>query len=138
VTSKNPQDAKREKKDLLKFGLTVGIAFGVLGALLAWRGRPSWPYLVGVGAALVLTGLAAPRALGPVRKVWMGLALVLGWFMTRVILGILFYAVFTPIGFLAKLFGKRFLGPVGSGPQETYWRRRDPDGPDRDRYERQF
>jgi hypothetical protein len=138
MTCNDPREARNERKDLRKFGLTVGIAFGVLGVLLFWRGRPIWPYLVGVGGALVLVGLVAPRALGPVRRVWMGLARILGWFMTRVILSVLFFVAFTSIGLLARLFGKRFLSSGGPGTQETYWRRRDVVETDRSRYERQF
>jgi hypothetical protein len=129
---------KSGRKELRKFGLTVGIAFAVLGGLLLWRGKASYPYCFALAGALMLLGLAAPGVLKPIHKVWMSLALVLGWFMTRVILTVLFYVGFTPIRLLARLFGKRFLGPEQRGRQDTYWVYRCPGEPDPTRYERQF
>jgi Saxitoxin biosynthesis operon protein SxtJ len=130
---------KSGKRDLRKFGLTVGIAFAVFGGLLVWRGKPAYPYFFGLGAALILLALAAPAVLKPVHKAWMALALVLGWFMTRLLLGLLFYVGFTPIGLLARLFGKPFLGRAKDPARATYWVRRSlPGEPDPKRYERQF
>ncbi|HVP58740.1 MAG TPA: SxtJ family membrane protein [bacterium] len=129
---------KGGRKELRKFGITVGIAFAVLGGLLLWRGRGGYPYCFGFGALLVLLGLAVPSALKPIHKAWMCLAVVLGWFMTRVILGILFYIGFTPIGLVARLFGRGFLRPPGHGTGDTYWVHRPPGEADPKRYEQQF
>jgi hypothetical protein len=129
---------KSGRKELRKFGLTVGIAFAALGGLLLWRDRSSYPYFFALGAALAMLGLAAPGVLKPIQKAWMSLALVLGWFMTRVLLSLLFYLGFTSIGFLARLFGRRFLGPAKRGHEATYWIRRCPGDPDPKRYEQQF
>ncbi|MFH1221204.1 MAG: SxtJ family membrane protein [Candidatus Eisenbacteria bacterium] len=129
---------KSDRKELRKFGLTVGIAFAALGAFLLWRGRAYYPYFFGLGGALVLLGLVAPGLLKRAHRVWMSLALVLGWVMTRVILSLLFYLAFTPIGLVAKLLGKRFLRPKRDGAEDTYWVRRVPAKPDRTRYEKQF
>jgi hypothetical protein len=129
---------KSGPKELRKFGLTVGIGFAVLGGLLLWRGRGSYPYFFGLAAALVFLGLALPRVLKPLHKVWMGLALVLGWFMTRLLLGLLFYLGFTPIGLVARLFRKPFLRRAGHGEQATYWVPRPPDESGPQRYENQF
>ena len=61
-------------KEGRKFGLTVGAAFLVLGALLWWRGRALAPWLGSLGAVLALAGLVVPARLGPVQRAWMGLA----------------------------------------------------------------
>ncbi len=130
------RNIKSGKKDLRKFGLSVGAVLFALGCVLFWFGKPSYPYLLAVGLFLVVTGALFPRVLLPLQKVWMTFAVVMGWFMTRVILGVLFYLAFTSTGVVARAFGKHFLGT--KKPQESYWNYRKPRAHDRKSYERQY
>ena len=45
----------------------------------------------------------------------MTFAVILGWFMTRLILSILFYIIITPIGLIARIIGKDFLNTKNIG-----------------------
>ena len=127
-----------ERRDLRNFGLVVGSGFLVLAGFLLWKDRPLGPLFALAGGVLILLGLAFPALLKPLQKAWMTLAVLMGWVMTRVILGILFFFVLTPIGLTARLFGQRFLdrGP-GSGT-DTYWRKRQPLPDEREMLEKQF
>lgn len=129
---------KSERRILLEFGLTVGIAFGILAALLFWRGRSHYVYFAWLGGAFILLGLIVPGVLRPVRKGWMTAAAGMGWVMTRVILTVLFFGVFTPIGFIARLVGKRFLHLATEQSAESYWVRREPADSEPETLERQF
>ena len=71
MTDQKERRAKTEKTKMREFGLTVGIAFGVLAALLFWRGKSNYIYLAVIAAVFILTGLVVPRILKPVNKVWM-------------------------------------------------------------------
>jgi len=126
------------RKDLRNFGLTVGGALVVLSALLWWWAKPAWVYLGAVGIALALFGLAAPAMLKPLQKVWMTLAVVLGWVMTRVLLSLLFFTMFTAIGLIGRVFGKEFLSIKWKGKATTYWNYRKPESYDKRRTEMQF
>jgi hypothetical protein len=112
---------KETKKDLRKFGLTVGIVLAVIGTLLFYLEKSSAIYFTIIGGLLILLGILLPQLLKPINKVWMGLAIVLGFIMTRVILTTLFYLVITPIGFLAKIFGKKFMLLKCDKSAKTYW-----------------
>jgi Saxitoxin biosynthesis operon protein SxtJ len=105
------------RAELRKFGLTVGGAFVVLfGLALPWLfsfSIPYWPFVL--GGALIIAGLVAPAALGPVQKVWMWVALKVGAFNSRVILGLVFFAVFTPAGLLRRAFGADPMGAPDAG-----------------------
>jgi hypothetical protein len=68
----------------------------------------------------------------------MTLAVIMGWFMTRVILTILFFLVVTPIGIVARIAGKRFLGAPPAPGTESHWHRRGEEAVDPSHYERQF
>jgi hypothetical protein len=130
--SKNPMKESRE------FGLTVGIAFIVLGALLLWRHKTAYPYMFGVGTALVLLGLVVPAILSPIQKAWMAMAKGMGWVMTNVILSITFFLVLTPISFAMRLCGKRPLDLKIDRSASTYWHRREAKAFDPSRCESQY
>ena len=129
---------KESKKDLRKFGLTVGIVLLMISVILFMLDKSSYVYFGIIGGVLVLAGILFPSVLKTVNKVWMTLALILGWFMSRVILTILFYLVLTPIGFIAKIFGKRFLSLNIDQEEKSYWEKREERLPSITEYERQF
>lgn len=133
---------KSEKSDLRKFGLSVGIVLGLLGCLFWWREKDFYPYFVFVSLILISLGLIAPSALKTFQKVWMTVAVVMGWFMTRLILSVLFYAVITPIGLISKVSGKEFLDEkfdkFENKKISSYWIHRRETAFDKSRYEKQF
>lgn len=100
---------KLDKKGLREFGLvTGGIVTGLFGLLLPLLFRHSFPVLPWVVATILVSlALLTPRSLGPVYKIWMRIGLVLGFINTRIILGIIFYGVFMPMGLIMRRFFKR-------------------------------
>ncbi len=96
-----------DKKELRKFGLLVGAVFGVIGVWPAlFRGEPLRLWAAAVGGTLFLVGMVLPKALWPIHKGWMWLGHILGWINTRILLGIVFYGLITPIGIAFRLMGK--------------------------------
>ena len=63
-----------------------------------------WPWAIFV--ALLIPALFFPRALAPVYKYWMKFGLLLSRITTPIVLGILFFLVFLPMGLAMKLLGK--------------------------------
>ncbi len=129
---------KSTDEELRKFGITVGVFFGLVGGFLLWRGSGHYPVFFILSLILLVPAFLKPSLLKPVQKVWMGLALMIGWVMTRVILSILFYLVLTPISLLAKIFGRNFLDLKGKETKESYWIPRPETPYNKARYENQF
>jgi len=129
---------KETNKDFRKFGLTVGFVLVLIALLLFYFEKPSAIYFVVIGVFLILSGFIYPKILGPLNKVWMGLAIVLGFIMSRVILTILFYFVLTPISFIARIFGKKFIVLKYDKSAKTYWEKRSVIQKKQIDYERQF
>jgi hypothetical protein len=129
---------KETKKDLRKFGLTVGIVLVLIAAVLFYFEKSSSVYFAVIGAVLILTAVIYPKILKLLNKIWMGLAIILGFVMSRVIIAILFYLVLTPIGLLAKLFGKKFMDLKYNKSAESYWEIRSIKEKKQLDYERQF
>jgi hypothetical protein len=91
-------------RQLRQFGFLVGGIFGVMGLWpLVWRHQPVRSWALVLAVALIVPALVAPRILAPVHRAWMALGEVLAWINTRIILGLVFYLVVTPIGLLMRL-----------------------------------
>ena len=129
---------KSGRGDLRKFGITMAVGLGVLGALFLWRGKGEPMIFFGLAALFLILGLAVPVVLRPVQRAWMAFAIVLGWVMTRVILVILFFVGITPVALIARVVGKRFLSLGFEPERESYWERRVKSDRGKERYESQF
>ncbi len=129
---------KETKKDLKKFGYTVGSVLLIISILLKFIGKISFAYFGGFGLLLIAFALMSPGILKPFNKLWMTIALILSWIMTRVILIILFYLALSPVSLLAKLFKKDFLNTGNKNDESSYWIKRDNKKLSASEYERQF
>jgi len=132
------KNIKSEKKDLRNFGITFGVVAGLLAGALWWKEKDTYSIFAILSLAFFLLSFALPIFLKPLQKAWMTLAVVLGFFMTKVILAILFYLVFTAIGLGSRIFGKQFLDLKIDQSGKSYWIQREPETFDRKKYERQF
>ena len=132
------KNIKSGKAELHKFGITLGIVFGLLGGLFLWREKSYYFYLFLLSIFFLFFGLALPTFLKPIHKIWMGLALVLGSIMTRVMLSILFYLIITPLGLISRLSGKDFLDLKFNKSASSYWIQRKKVIFEKANYEKQF
>lgn len=132
------KNIKEDKSTLRKFGITVGTVLLLVGIVLYLTGKSSSVGFGGAGVLLILFGLILPKILKPLNKIWMTLAVLLGWFMSRLILFILFYIVLTPLGFLLRIAGKDFLNLRIDENCDSYWEKRKKTVSEKIDYERQF
>ena len=96
--------AQADRAQLRNFGLIVGGIFGAIGLWPAIvRGGNARLWVVGLAVALILPALVAPRALAPAHRAWMALGHALGWINTRVVLGLIFFGLITPMGLVLRL-----------------------------------
>jgi len=121
-----------------KTGLTVGVVLILVSLLLWYLGKISFMYFSIIGGLFVILSFIAIPVLRPFHKLWMMLALLMGFVMSRVILTLLYYLVLTPIGLLAKLVGKKFMFLGFNKSTSTYWEKRENTAKQKIDYERQF
>ena len=127
------------KGELNWFGLIFLAFFALIGGLLWMKFDRPGParWLLIAAAAVTLLYYAIPPLRRLLYLAWMYAAYPIGWVMSHLVLAIVFYLVFTPIGLLMRLFGKdpmqrKFLRDGGS-----YWQEHDPHR-EPGRYFRQF
>jgi Saxitoxin biosynthesis operon protein SxtJ len=118
------------KNQLRSFGLTVGGIFAGIGVwpLLIHSAEPRWWSLI-IAGALLLPAAIYPHSLVWPYKGWMALGHVMGWINTRIILGIVFYLVVTPIGIFRRWLGKDPMGQHLRPDLDSYRMVREPRPP---------
>lgn len=131
-----------EDKDLpsnRSFGFTIGLVLLLIALFPLFMGetRIHGGAFV-VGSLFALAAMAFPHWLTPLNRAWMKLGMLLGKIISPIALGILFYGVFTPMGALARAFGKDLLRLKKDPEATSYWIPRDPPGPDLDTFRKPF
>jgi hypothetical protein len=113
-----------------------------LGGMAAWQGwmhgRTTLAITLTILAVIVgVPGLLVPRFIRPVFVGCTVLTFPIGWVMARLLLGVLYYVIFTPLGLLFHLFGRDVLYLRRQAERETFWMPK-PVVTDMRRYFRQF
>ncbi len=113
---------KLDKKGLREFGLlTAGIIallFGLLLPLLWGHNLPLIPSII--AGILAILALFIPQSLGPVYQGWMRVAQVLAWVNSRLILGLIFFIIVTPMAIIMKIIKRDPLNRKFQFRLETY------------------
>ncbi len=126
------------RRDLLWFGVILLVFFGLIGALLRWSGGfPRAAIAVWATGASLTTVYYALRPLQiPLYRGWMWAVAPLGFALSHVLLGTIFYGVVTPVALLLRVFRRDALARKIDPGLESYLTPLQPPG-DVERYFRQ-
>ena len=122
------------------FGLVIGAACALVAGYQLWTSSATKPWQWWAGAAIVFAGLGviAPRVLRPLNFVWFKFGLLLHHIVSPVILGLMFFVVFTPMALWMRLIRKRPLNLRFDRHTSSYWILRKPPGPPPGSFNNQF
>ncbi len=115
-----------DSAEFRKFGKTMGFVLLLIGLILNFLFSNYATVFIATGGMLLVMGAFLPIALKPLFVLWMSLAIILGFFMTRIILGLIFFLIFSPIGLVFRLIKKDHLDEAIDPDTDSYWRIRDP------------
>ena len=111
-------------------GFVFAVFFAGVALLPLLGGLPPRKWALAVSGAFALAAWLAPAILAPLNRFWTWLGLVLHRVTNPIVLGLLFYGVFTPLGlFYRRVLGKDFLKLKQDAEADTYWIERQPPGP---------
>lgn len=119
-----------ERSSDRSFGFVFAAVFALTGLYNAWHGGRLWLWLVLVAGGFLAVALIRPAVLAPLNKLWTKLGLLLGAIVNPIVLGLLFFLVFTPMALIARLVGKDFLRLKRRPEAKSYWILREPPGPE--------
>lgn len=110
-----------------KFGLFFAAIFLLASAYFFHEGLHILPLLFLVSAVtFAVLAFVKSEVLLPLNKLWMRFGLLLGMIVSPIVLGVIFFALFMPIGVVMRLFGRDEL-QLKPKSAATYWKTRDPD-----------
>ena len=108
-----------------KFGLFFSFIFIFFSSYFFLKSNFILTYIFLVISFIFLfLGLFFPKYLSLLNKGWMILGLILSKIINPLVLGIIYFGLFTPIGLFRKLIGKDELN-LKSEDVKTYWKKRD-------------
>jgi hypothetical protein len=127
-----------DKNNLRKFGIIMAAAFLLITIFILVRHKHSILPTVIISLAFLVLANIAPILLKPIYIFWMRLAFILSWINTHIVLLIIFYLIFTPIGLGMKLFGIDSLDRKIEKDKKSYWKKKISNKFNPTDYERQF
>ena len=103
---------------------SFGIVFAIVFVLIAF-----WPLLNGneiriwailASLTFFILGLLNSKLIGPLNRIWFKFGIILGKYISPVIMAIIFFFVVTPTGLIMRLFRKDLIN-LKKTNQKSYW-----------------
>ena len=120
---KDTVNRELDPKALRDFGLQFAAFFSVIfGLLLPWAANlnyPLWTWVVGL--AITAWALTAPETLRVLHTGWMRLAVPLNRITSPILMGLIYFAIFTPVAACRKLL-RRYLPDKSEETNTTTYR----------------
>ncbi len=128
-----------DKKKIRTFSLGLATILTAVGLLKLYKDQMIVAIvLLYLGMTSLILAFFLQSLMKPVYIVFMKVAHILGWINTRILLGIIYYIMITPIGVIMKVFGKDLLDKRIKPDKGSYWVKREEIEFDKSRYEKQF
>ena len=99
------------------FGWTFAVVFALIGILHPWA----------LALSTLFAAVTVVRAqwLAPLKRLWMKLGELLHHVVSPVVLGIMFFGVFTPVGWVMRVAGRDPMARTWQPEARSYWVKRD-------------
>ena len=77
-----------------------------------------WSLIIAI--LFLILGLMNSKVLTPLNKIWFKFGILLGSFVSPIVMGAVFFAVVTPTSLIMRLLGKNLLN-LRKNNKKTYW-----------------
>ena len=90
-----------------KFGFFFTAVFLIAAAYSYYVNSTGWLYTLGlIGTIFFVVTITKADILLPLNKLWMKFGLLLGMVVSPIVMGAIFFGIFTPVAILMRLFGR--------------------------------
>ena len=102
------------------FGIVFSIFFLIISLYPLFKGNELRTWSLIISIIFLILGLLNSKILTPLNKLWFKFGILLGNFISPVVMGVVFFAVVTPTSFIMKVLGKDLLN-LKKNNKKTYW-----------------
>jgi len=120
------------------FGLIFALFFTVVSTLPLLTGKAVRLWALAVVGAFLCLGLILPALLHPLNWLWTRFAWLIGKVTNPILMGLMFYLIFTPAALVRRLLARDALRLKFEGEAGSYWIPRNPPGPAPESIRNQF
>ena len=78
-----------------------------------------------ISIIFLILGLLNSKLLTPFNKIWFKFGIFLGGIIAPITMGVVFFFVVTPVGFIMRILGKDLLNIKYNSKKDSYWIKRD-------------
>ena len=107
------------------FGIVFFIFFLIVSIFPLFKNEDIRIWAVIVAIIFLILGLLNSSVLSPLNKIWFKFGILLGNFISPIIMGLVFFIVVTPTAFLMRAFGKDLLN-LKKNNKKSYWIEKSP------------
>tara|TARA_A100001011_G_scaffold302378_1_gene316076 strand:- start:3962 stop:4342 length:381 start_codon:yes stop_codon:yes gene_type:complete len=106
------------------FGIVFFIFFTIIGIYPIINGNEPKVSLLIIASIFLILGAINSKLLTPLNKLWMKFGLILGKFISPIVMSLVFFLVLTPIALLVRITGKDVL-KLKFSKEKSYWNEKD-------------
>ena len=103
------------------FGLVFFFVFLIVGLFPLLTEEPFRIWSIVIAIIFLILGLMNSKLLTPLNKLWFKFGLFLGSIVSPIVMGIVFFFIITPTGFVMKIMGKDLLNKKKDNDKKSYW-----------------
>ena len=107
------------------FGVVFFIFFLIVSIFPLFKDENIRIWAAVVAIIFLILGLLNSSVLSPLNKIWFKFGILLGNFISPIIMGLVFFVVVTPTAFLLRVFGKDLLN-LKKNNKKSYWIEKSP------------
>ena len=102
------------------FGLVFSAFFFIISLFPLFEDGNIKIWAIILAIIFLILGLLNSSILSPLNKIWFKFGILLGSFVSPIVMGIVFFAIVTPTSLIMKMLGKNLLG-LKRNNKKSYW-----------------
>ena len=107
------------------FGIVFFLFFFIISIFPLFKDEGIRIWAVIVAIIFLILGLLNSSALSPLNKIWFKFGILLGNFISPIVMGLIFFTVVTPTAFIMRALGKDLLN-LKNNNKKSYWIEKSP------------
>ena len=115
------RDSKIKMGSNQSFGLVFFAVFLIIAMWPLLKGGGIINFALYISIIFLLLGLLKSNLLTPLNKLWFKFGLLLGSFISPIVMGIVFFLVVSPTGFIMRIFRKDLMRKKNNKEIKSYW-----------------